>query len=718
MTTNLILIAALFNSSIIMYGLLKANVTKGKYSLMTFASSSVIGAFANWLIYSAHFPQRNELSILLYGTVFISFGAFFIFCMAFEELPTWFGIARFWILAILPLASLVVAITILGGSLFATDAIPGGSRLLAPDNPAGWVNSIYINMALLLNLVLVSRARKNGRFIQFFQAEAIMIGISGALLLNNSFSASSVAPFHELKLIAILLLGMGLNIGLHFPILPEPEPVLTREQVFQRMSDGIIVLDNTNIIIDINSSAQKIIGVTGEILTGQPAEKIFIHWPNLAGSLGETRELTLNGSVQIDDDWRYLNIHVSPLHSETGRQLGKIITWRDITERKVADAARQQARDDMFILLHSITSAASRALNLDDFLSESIYQIVYTSHSQSIAVYITEEHARKDKPKRLVLAAHHGLPVSLGDRVDQISMEDEIVKWVLDHNEPILISNIQDDARLPDSIRELGESSLLVIPMLFEGQPLGLIVLTRTGLAAYSADEIARLNAVSDEVATFIQSNRQRQLSISLAERQRLVRDLHDSVTQRLYALVMLSEATRAGMQAGVTNMPEKVIDRMADNARQALKEMRLFLFQMQPVDFEREGLVAALRQRLSAVEGRADINARLEADENINLPLEKELATYFIVQEALNNVLKHAKAREVSISLSQKKNYFNIVVEDNGVGFNPKLMDQTGLGLKSMRERAEQIGGKLKIHSAPGTGTRISVAFKHLNPG
>lgn len=545
-----------------------------------------------------------------------------------------------------------------------------------------------------------------------------MLGISGALLLNNSFSASALAPFHELKLIAILLLGLGLNIGLYFPMLPEPETFLTREQVFQRMSDGIIVLDNANIIVDINSSAQKIIGLPGEILTGQPAEKIFIHWPNLAGSLGETRELTLNGSVQIDDDWRYLTIHVSPLHNETGRLIGRIITWRDITERKVADAARQQARDDMFILLHSITSAASRALNLDDFLSESIYQIVYTSHSQSIAVYITEEYTRKGKPKRLILAAHHGLPVSLGGKIDSVNLDDEIVKWVFDKNEPLLISNIQDDVRLPESIRDLGETSLIALPMIFEGQPLGLIVLTRTGLAAYSPDEIARLSAVSDEVATFIQSNRQRQLSISLAERQRLVRDLHDSVTQRLYALVMLSEATRAGMRAGVTNMPEKVIDRMADNARQALKEMRLFLFQMQPVDFEREGLVAALRQRLSAVEGRADINAKLEADENINLPLEKELATYFIVQEALNNVLKHAKAREVSISLNQKKNFFNIEVEDNGVGFDTKLMDQTGLGLKSMRERAEQIGGKLKIHSSPGGGTRISVAFKHTHSG
>ena len=328
-----------------------------------------------------------------------------------------------------------------------------------------------------------------------------------------------------------------------------------------------------------------------------------------------------------------------------------------------------------------------------------------------------EEHERSSNERYLILAAQHGVPlIPEESHMVSIPASTEIVAWVLEHGEPLLIPDIQIDARIPFPMRALGPMSLLLIPMMMEGQMLGVIGLTRTGLPAYNVDEIARLTAVTDEVATFIHSNRQRQLSIALAERQRLVRDLHDSVTQKLYGLVTLAEATQAGIQAGVTDMPAKVIVRMAENARQALKEMRLFLFQLQPIDFERDGLAVVLQHRLSAVEGRADINTRLTVDDNISLSLEKELALYFIAQEALNNILKHARAKNVTVSLKNKKSNIVLEVEDNGCGFDPKTTDWGGIGMRSMRERAVQIGGRLKISSAPGQGTKITVTLKNID--
>jgi signal transduction histidine kinase len=113
-------------------------------------------------------------------------------------------------------------------------------------------------------------------------------------------------------------------------------------------------------------------------------------------------------------------------------------------------------------------------------------------------------------------------------------------------------------------------------------------------------------------------------------------------------------------------------------------------------------------------VEGRADINARLISDDIISLPMEKELALYFIAQEALNNVLKHAKAKNIIVSLLNKKANFILKVDDDGCGFDPHTIYAGGIGLKSMRERAEQIGGKLKISSAPGKGTKIAVTLRN----
>jgi len=713
MSTILILICSFVISSITLLVVAKHQRNPGAWNLTIFAVSSVLGGLTNFLIYTAGVPFRSAFSLILYGLVLTAFSAQVMLILENTEYSTWLKPSWLALFALIPLASLALSFTRPGGSLFATDSIPGGSRLLAPDNPAGLINTIYVNLLMLAALFLLAQNLSLKTLINRHQTYVVMTGITLALLINNNFFASSFAPFHELKLIGLLFCGAA-NIASYKLYGATAHKQISREKVFENMSDGVIVLDNANLIVDVNTAAEKIIGIPGIRLSGQPAEEIFIDWPNLANSLGDTRDLNLKGSVKIKDKWTYLNINISPLKDGAGKQFGKMILWRDITERRVAEDARQQARDEMFILLHSITSAASRALNLDDFLSESIYQIVYSSRSQSIAVYLLEEHARASSQRNLILAAQHGIAIDPDGPMNAIPESLEIVKLAMEQGEPLLIADTQTDARLPVAMRAMGPMSLLMLPMQLESQSLGLISLTRSGDTPYNPEEIARLRAVADEIASFVYSNRQRQLSIALAERQRLVRDLHDSVTQKLYALVMLSEATRAGMAAGVTDMPEKVIARIAENARQALKEMRLFLFQMQPVDFAREGMVAALRQRLSAVEGRADINARLTADDNISLPLEKELAIYFIAQEALNNVLKHAKAKNVNVFLKNRKASFVLEVEDNGCGFDPKITNSAGIGMKSMRERTEQIGGKFKITSAKGKGTKITVTLKN----
>jgi len=119
---------------------------------------------------------------------------------------------------------------------------------------------------------------------------------------------------------------------------------------------------------------------------------------------------------------------------------------------------------------------------------------------------------------------------------------------------------------------------------------------------------------------------------------------------------------------------------------------------------------VAALHQRLAAVEGRADIKARLLADDKITLPMDKQIALYYIAQEALNNTLKHASAQSVMIRLKNRKTSIVLEVEDDGRGFDPKTADKGGMGLRNMQERVSAVGGKLKLESVPGEGTKIIV--------
>lgn len=708
-----ILIVAFACSAILLFVAYQNKSNPGVPSLILFALAVMAAAGINFYL---HRETPNYVLIwfgLLYLFIRLGFTAILTFVLDYTHQDAWLKAPRVFVLAIEPLATQVLFWTNPGGNFFTMQTTLGVTSMLSTNNPWLLINTLYTNTMLLVALSLMAWDFSFRPLASRYRTWIFLIGIAISLLVNNNFSAETYLPIPELKITSLFVTGAAFIGGFFSKKVYAVTPI-ARNSVVEHMGDGWIVLDKENCIVDINSAAEKIIGISGKFLSGQPAEKIFLDWPNLTNSLKDTHELDVKGSVKIDEEWTYLNIHISPLRDADSNLFGKLIVWRDITGQRLAEEARQQARDEMFILLHSITSAASRALNLDDFLAESIYQIVYSSHSQSIAVYVLEDYQEEVQERHLVLAAQHGIPISPDSPMMTIPDSLEAVKWVLEHAEPLQILESQTDPRIPPAMQELGDMTLLLIPMMLEGQALGLIGLTRPSGSPYNPDEIARLTAVADEVATFIQSNRQRQLSIALAERQRLVRDLHDSVTQKLYGLVILAEASQAGLEAGDAGMPARVISKMAETARQALKEMRLFLFQMQPVDFERDGLVTVLRQRLSAVESRADINVKLIADEEFYLPLEKQLALYFIAQEALNNILKHARAKNVNILLKNHKSSVTLQIEDDGCGFDARKTDSGGIGMRSMRERAVQIGGKLKISSSPGSGTKISVSLRN----
>jgi signal transduction histidine kinase len=211
-------------------------------------------------------------------------------------------------------------------------------------------------------------------------------------------------------------------------------------------------------------------------------------------------------------------------------------------------------------------------------------------------------------------------------------------------------------------------------------------------------------------LASFIYSDRKRKTDIALAERRRLSQDLHDSITQKLYGLVTLTEAVKLGLESGAPINKDRMVEKIGENARQALREMRLFLFELEPVDIERDGLVSTIQQRLDSVEGRSGLQPRMIADEEILLSAEKETEIYYIVEEALNNILKHANAKSVQVKLKRRKESIFLEIVDNGCGFDPGNIKFGGKGLGNIRDRAKRIKGKLRIISSPENGTKISL--------
>ena len=206
---------------------------------------------------------------------------------------------------------------------------------------------------------------------------------------------------------------------------------------------------------------------------------------------------------------------------------------------------------------------------------------------------------------------------------------------------------------------------------------------------------------------------RAEQLAV-LQERNRLAHELHDSVTQSLYSLTLFTEAARHMAEEIGQESLEQYIQQIGIMGQQALKEMRLLIYELRPPELEREGLVHALRKRLEAVEGRAGVEARLMADEFVKLPRDVEQELYRIAQEALNNALKHAAADSVIVYLHQSNGSLEMEIVDDGVGFNPEVIpDRGGMGMKSIRDRAEGIDGSVFILSQPGEGTSVKVTVQ-----
>jgi signal transduction histidine kinase len=199
-----------------------------------------------------------------------------------------------------------------------------------------------------------------------------------------------------------------------------------------------------------------------------------------------------------------------------------------------------------------------------------------------------------------------------------------------------------------------------------------------------------------------------------IAERNRWARELHDSVTQSLYSLTLLAEAGQRMIQVGDVPQIAGNQTRLGEIAQQALQEMRLLVYELRPLALESEGLVGALEQRLETVERRAGIKARVLVEGEIQLAPDLEEELYGIAQEALNNALKHAKASEVVLSVRVTEGSVALEVADDGQAFDlPDVRDKGGLGLISMRERADKIGGQLEIDSAPGAGTRVRISVQ-----
>ena len=230
-----------------------------------------------------------------------------------------------------------------------------------------------------------------------------------------------------------------------------------------------------------------------------------------------------------------------------------------------------------------------------------------------------------------------------------------------------------------------------------------------------SGDELGQLARHLNHMAVELQGMIEtRQELATLEERNRLARELHDSVKQQVFATAMQVGAARALIDQDPTASKENLTE-AEQLVRQAQQELTTLIRELRPAGLEGKGLATALRDCVSDWSRQSHIAAEVRVRGERPLPLPLEQALFRVAQEALTNISRHSGATAVGVDLVWSDNEILLDISDNGQGFNPAARDGKGLGLQSMRERVEALGGRLEVSSTPGRGTRVVAYLKNI---
>lgn len=221
-------------------------------------------------------------------------------------------------------------------------------------------------------------------------------------------------------------------------------------------------------------------------------------------------------------------------------------------------------------------------------------------------------------------------------------------------------------------------------------------------------DQVKSLQRMADEKTELAKSAHK---SAVIEERQRLARDLHDAVSQQLFALTMMSEASVKQLDTNPQMAKEQMME-VASIALQAQTEMRALLLHLRPVHLSGEPLHKGIKQLVNELQVRSAIDFQVVVEEDLILSEAIEEHVFRITQEAFSNILRHSNATVVTLSIRSRNNELFVHIRDNGKGFNVSADNdkKTSYGLKTMRERSEELGGTFKLRSNPDEGTYIDI--------
>jgi signal transduction histidine kinase len=371
---------------------------------------------------------------------------------------------------------------------------------------------------------------------------------------------------------------------------------------------------------------------------------------------------------------------------------------------------RSGSRDDAYTAMSDVVLAIAGELRLDAVLDRLVHAARELVDASYAALGIPDESGTEFDQ-----FLHAGMSDELVAELGPLPRTHGMLGAMLSDPRPFRTDDITTDRRFrgwwPDPHPRM--RSFLGVPIVSKGDIIGAFYLTdKRGAPRFDeADEqvievLAAHAAIAIENARLFEASRE--LSV-IEERNRLARELHDAMTQNLFSLALTAEAA-SGLVRADPARAEVEIARIRALARDTQAELRSLIFELRPPQLEADGLVATIGKDLDILGRAHGLKADLRVHGTPELDSAVEVELYRIVQEALNNAIRHARAETIEVEVETRDGVLTMTVRDDGVGFDPgaRAIRERRLGLTSMRERAERLGGTFSVHTARGAGTTV----------
>jgi PAS domain S-box-containing protein len=626
-------------------------------------------------------------------------------------------------LAAVPLLSLVlVATNDLHGLTMPNPTLISGtpfSALTYDFAPATVLMGIYSYLVILVGIALLVRQFARAQALYRAQAATVAIGIlipvvgSALTLAGVSFTAQrDTTPFTYA--LGNLVVAWGLFRFHLFNVVP-----IARDMLLENLPDSVVVIDAAERVVDLNPAALRALGKTAKEVIGRPVAEVYAPWAGLVEQYQGEEQVQSEIVVGEGPAQRHFELTVSTLHTRQGQPIGRLVVTHDVSARKQSEEALQTVHNELarhfeqFRLISQVGQRITSIMAVDDLLAEIVRLIQETLGYHLVSVGLIQDDA-------LIVQKGAGAGWDEDTMAGlRLPIDQGAVALAIQHGEAQVIADREQDLRTLHLPQAMHLRSSVDVPLKTKSAVIGVLMALSDRRAAFDQSDCDVLQSLASQAAIAIENaqlyTQARQAAV-LEERARLARDLHDSVTQSLYSVTLLAETGRLASGAGDLQTTANTLQRLGEVAQQTLKEMRLLVFELRPPTLDQAGLLGALQQRLDAVEARAGLEQHLLVEGTVVLAAAQEEALYRIALEALNNALKHAAATAVTVQVWADGQGVRLEVADNGRGFDPAQLDGGGMGLVTMRERAESIGAVLEVHSQPGAGTRVVVAWKTLD--